>query len=138
MVKYIFFQILARKMTVLYKLAQDQLSKQNHYDWGLRSLNAVLRMAGLMQRKNKDFTESVVLMKVLRDMNYPKFIFEDVPLFIGLLKVIQVYKTLCLIIRLICQIQGSFSRYRLPYCRKSRIYIGCSARVGSTRLRCNE
>lgn len=75
-------------MTVLYKLAQDQLSKQNHYDWGLRSLNAVLRMAGLMQRRNKDFTEQVVLMKVLRDMNYPKFIFEDVPLFIGLLKVI--------------------------------------------------
>ncbi|KAJ6635868.1 Dynein axonemal heavy chain 10 [Pseudolycoriella hygida] len=79
-------KILARKMTVLYKLAQDQLSKQNHYDWGLRSLNAVLRMAGLMQRKNKDLSESVVLMKVLRDMNYPKFIFEDVPLFVGLLK----------------------------------------------------
>lgn len=79
-------KVLAKKMTVLYKLAQEQLSKQHHYDWGLRSLNSVLRMAGVMKRKSKDLPENVVLMRVLRDMNYPKFVYDDVPLFLGLIK----------------------------------------------------
>lgn len=74
-------------MTVLYALAQAQLSKQCHYDWGLRSLNSVLRMAGVMRRQSEDLPEAVVLMRVLRDMNFPKFVFEDVPLFLGLIKV---------------------------------------------------
>lgn len=82
----IVIQVLAKKMTVLYKLAQEQLSKQFHYDWGLRSLNAVLRMAGVNIRKTPDLPEGVVLMRVLRDMNFPKFVFEDVPLFLGLIK----------------------------------------------------
>jgi dynein heavy chain, axonemal len=80
-------KVLAKKMTVLYKLAREQLSKQYHYDWGLRSLNAVLRMAGVTKRKSPDLSETVVLMRVLRDMNFPKFIFDDVQLFLGLIKV---------------------------------------------------
>lgn len=79
-------KVLAKKMTVLYKLAEEQLSKQFHYDWGLRSLNSVLRMAGVMQRRSPELTESLVLMRVLRDMNFPKFVFDDVPLFLGLIK----------------------------------------------------
>lgn len=79
-------KVLAKKMTVLYKLAREQLSKQSHYDWGLRSLNAVLRMAGAAKRQTPDAAENVVLMRVLRDMNFPKFVFDDVPLFLGLLK----------------------------------------------------
>lgn len=79
-------KVLAKKMTVLYSLAQAQLSKQCHYDWGLRSLNSVLRMAGVMKRQSEDLPEAVVLMRVLRDMNFPKFVFEDVPLFLGLIK----------------------------------------------------
>lgn len=79
-------KVLAKKMTVLYKLAREQLSKQFHYDWGLRSLNSVLRMAGVVKRQMPEAPESVVLMRVLRDMNFPKFIFEDVPLFLGLIK----------------------------------------------------
>lgn len=79
-------KVLAKKMTVLYKLAREQLSRQSHYDWGLRSLNSVLRMAGVAKRQMPEAPESVVLMRVLRDMNFPKFVFEDVPLFLGLLK----------------------------------------------------
>ncbi|XP_022902554.2 dynein axonemal heavy chain 10 [Onthophagus taurus] len=79
-------KVLAKKMTVLYKLAREQLSKQFHYDWGLRALNAVLRMAGVVKRASPDISEALVLMRALRDMNYPKFVFEDVPLFLGLIR----------------------------------------------------
>jgi dynein heavy chain len=76
---------LAKKMVVLYKLAKGQLSKQHHYDFGLRALKSVLVMAGSLKRGSPDLNEDVVLMRALRDMNLPKFVFEDVPLFLGLI-----------------------------------------------------
>uniref|UniRef100_A0A3B4BIB9 Dynein heavy chain hydrolytic ATP-binding dynein motor region domain-containing protein n=1 Tax=Periophthalmus magnuspinnatus TaxID=409849 RepID=A0A3B4BIB9_9GOBI len=72
-------------MTVLYKLAREQLSKQAHYDFGLRALKSVLVMAGELKRGSPHLNEDVVLMRALRDMNLPKFVFEDVPLFLGLI-----------------------------------------------------
>ena len=78
-------QMLAKKMTVLYKLAKGQLSRQYHYDFGLRALKAVLVMAGELKRGSPDLHEDMVLMRALRDMNLPKFVFEDVPLFLGLI-----------------------------------------------------
>ena len=62
-----------------------QLSKQYHYDFGLRALKSVLVMAGELKRGDADLPEDVVLMRALRDMNLPKFVFEDVPLFNGLI-----------------------------------------------------
>jgi dynein heavy chain, axonemal len=78
-------KLLARKMTVLYKLSREQLSKQHHYDFGLRALKSVLVMAGSLKRGSSDMPEDLVLMRALRDMNLPKFVFDDVPLFLGLI-----------------------------------------------------
>ena len=78
-------KMLAKKMTVLYKLSKEQLSKQYHYDFGLRALKSVLVMAGSLKRQYSDLLEDIVLMRALRDMNIPKFVFDDVPLFIGLI-----------------------------------------------------
>ncbi|RLU20605.1 hypothetical protein DMN91_007218 [Ooceraea biroi] len=78
-------KMLAKKMTVLYKLASEQLSKQTHYDFGLRALKSVLNMAGQLKRISGD-PENVVLMRALRDMNLPKFVYDDVPLFLGLIR----------------------------------------------------
>jgi len=44
-------------MTVLYKLAAGQLSKQSHYDFGLRALKSVLVMAGELKRGSPDLHE---------------------------------------------------------------------------------
>ena len=40
-------RIMAKKTVTLYQLMIQQLSKQDHYDYGLRNLKAVLNMAGL-------------------------------------------------------------------------------------------
>ncbi|CAF4691617.1 unnamed protein product, partial [Rotaria sp. Silwood1] len=78
-------KMLAKKMVVLYKLSREQLSKQYHYDFGLRALKSVLVMAGELKRSSAELPEDIVLMRALRDMNMPKFVYEDVPLFQGLI-----------------------------------------------------
>jgi dynein heavy chain len=79
-------RLLSKKMTVLYQLTKEQLSKQFHYDFGLRALKSVLVMAGSLKRSAADKPEDAVLMNALRNMNMPKFIREDTFLFDGLLQ----------------------------------------------------
>jgi dynein heavy chain len=82
---FVHARVLAKKMTVLYKLSREQLSKQYHYDFGLRALKSVLVMAGSLKRASPDVSEDKVLMRALRDMNLPKFVNEDIGLFLGLI-----------------------------------------------------
>lgn len=74
-------RILAKKTITLYSLMIQQLSKQDHYDYGLRNLKAVLNMAGQLKRNDPTMSEEVILMRALRDMNLPKFIQDDERLF---------------------------------------------------------
>ena len=77
---------LAQKICKLYELSQEQLSKQHHYEWGLRSMKAVLSSAGTLKRNHLDWAEDLILMKAMKDLNMPKFIKDDSILFEGLLK----------------------------------------------------
>nr|KAF6455676.1 dynein axonemal heavy chain 9 [Rousettus aegyptiacus] len=78
-------RLLARKFITLYQLCKELLSKQDHYDWGLRAIKSVLVVAGSLKRGDPDRPEDQVLMRSLRDFNIPKIVTDDIPVFMGLI-----------------------------------------------------
>ena len=76
---------LSLKMTQLYKLSSEQLSPQDHYDFGMRAVKSILVMAGGLRRANADISEDLTLIRACRDSNVPKFVADDIPLFNGIL-----------------------------------------------------
>ncbi|XP_076804743.1 dynein axonemal heavy chain 2-like [Clavelina lepadiformis] len=74
---------LAKKVFTLYSLAIQQLSKQDHYDFGLRALVSVLRYAGRKKRSNPDMSDEEILLLAMKDMNNAKLTAVDLPLFNG-------------------------------------------------------
>ncbi|KAH8055046.1 hypothetical protein JL722_8468 [Aureococcus anophagefferens] len=76
---------LASKFYSLYSLLKDLLSKQEHYDWGLRAIKSVLVVAGMLLRTDPDSDEDNILMRALRDFNIAKIVKADEVVFFGLL-----------------------------------------------------
>ncbi|KAL4141307.1 hypothetical protein PRNP1_014428 [Phytophthora ramorum] len=78
-------KLLATKFFSLYSLLRELLSKQDHYDWGLRAVKSVLVVAGTFKRAEPKFSEQEILMRSLRDFNLPKIVKQDLLIFTGLL-----------------------------------------------------
>jgi dynein heavy chain len=79
---------LSKKFMTLYDLAKSLLSKQIHYDWGLRAVKSVLRQAGALKRaaSNATVSEELLLKRGLRDFNWPKIVVDDREIFKGLIR----------------------------------------------------
>ncbi|EFB17646.1 hypothetical protein PANDA_017990, partial [Ailuropoda melanoleuca] len=80
---------LSGKLVNVYELASKQLSQQDHYDFGLRSLKTVLIVAGKKKQVFKCNTndhlsetdEALIIIEAIREATLPKFLPEDIPRF---------------------------------------------------------
>jgi dynein heavy chain 1 len=68
---------LSSKVVTLFDLCEKTLSKQKHYDFGLRSLKSVLATSGQLKRSNIDEDEIILLLKSLQATIAPKLVQSD-------------------------------------------------------------
>jgi dynein heavy chain 1 len=82
---------LASKIVPFFNLCDEQLSRQPHYDFGLRALKAVLASAGILKRERLQITkagqgedvvemEQIILIQSVTETIVPKLVADDVPL----------------------------------------------------------
>ena len=72
-------------MVKMYKLCSEQLSQQDHYDYGMRQVKSVLVMSGGQKRANPHLQESISLIRAMQEANVPRFLSFDLPLFEGII-----------------------------------------------------
>lgn len=72
---------LARKLTTMFHICQKMLSKQPHYEFGLRSIKAVINLCVVFRSKQKDNTEEHIVFNAVYRMKFAELLPDDQALF---------------------------------------------------------
>eukprot|EP00931_Biecheleriopsis_adriatica_P056393 TRINITY_DN33417_c0_g1_i2.p1 TRINITY_DN33417_c0_g1~~TRINITY_DN33417_c0_g1_i2.p1 ORF type:complete len:3028 (-),score=718.43 TRINITY_DN33417_c0_g1_i2:3957-13040(-) len=76
---------LGNKCVKSLQLGSEQLSSQDHYDFGMRALKSILVAAGALRKKfGSSRPEAILMLSALNDVNLPKFTSNDIPLYKGI------------------------------------------------------
>lgn len=110
---------LSRKIVNFLKLTSELMSTQCHYDFGMRSMQAILKTVALQRISQPDFSEDQSLLKAIRDINLPKFVGSDV----------EIFEAIC---------KDLFPNVELPQTEHEELKKVVQARMESRNLQCSE
>ncbi|KAI8928647.1 hypothetical protein BC831DRAFT_548196 [Entophlyctis helioformis] len=81
-------QELATKIAQLFTMAGDQLSRQAHYDFNLRTTRTVIRLAEMARNQGRADTEKAAVISAIQAYIRPKLLYDDLPIFSNLLEIV--------------------------------------------------
>jgi dynein heavy chain len=59
---------------------------QSQYDYGLRTVINIIKVAGALRQSCEDATEETIILRAINSSNLPKFVSGDIPLFKGIMR----------------------------------------------------